>query len=73
MPTKIFPAQFEYLDPIRDFAAEAARQACMDEKDVYNVQLATDEAASNIIEHAYGGEGRGVGRTCASVTARACG
>ena len=23
------------------------------DKDVYNIQLATDEAASNIIEHAY--------------------
>ncbi len=55
MPTRVFPAQFEYLDAIRDFAAEAARLAAMDEKDVYNVQLAADEAASNIIEHAYEG------------------
>lgn len=55
MPTKIFPAQFESLDAIRDFAAEAARQASMDEKDIYNIQLAVDEAASNIIEHAYAG------------------
>ena len=52
---KIFPAQFEYLDAIRDFAAEAARQAAMDDKEVYNIQLAVDEAASNIIEHAYDG------------------
>jgi len=55
MPTKHFPAQFEVLEAIREFVAEAARQACMDEKDVYNVQLAADEAASNIIEHAYAG------------------
>jgi serine phosphatase RsbU (regulator of sigma subunit)/putative methionine-R-sulfoxide reductase with GAF domain/anti-sigma regulatory factor (Ser/Thr protein kinase) len=55
MPTKIFPAQFEVLDSIREFVAESARRACMDEKDVYNVQLAADEAASNIIEHAYAG------------------
>lgn len=55
MTTKIFPAQFEYLDAIREFAAEAARQAALDEKDVYNIQLAVDEAASNIIEHAYEG------------------
>ena len=27
----------------------------MDEKDIYNVQLAVDEAASNVIEHAYSG------------------
>jgi serine phosphatase RsbU (regulator of sigma subunit)/putative methionine-R-sulfoxide reductase with GAF domain/anti-sigma regulatory factor (Ser/Thr protein kinase) len=55
MPTKNFPAQFEYLDAIREFAADAARQAAMDDKEVYNVQLAVDEAASNIIEHAYEG------------------
>jgi serine phosphatase RsbU (regulator of sigma subunit)/putative methionine-R-sulfoxide reductase with GAF domain/anti-sigma regulatory factor (Ser/Thr protein kinase) len=53
MPTKIFPAQFEHLDAIREFAAEAARQAAMDDKEIYNMQLAVDEAASNIIEHAY--------------------
>jgi serine phosphatase RsbU (regulator of sigma subunit)/putative methionine-R-sulfoxide reductase with GAF domain/anti-sigma regulatory factor (Ser/Thr protein kinase) len=55
MPTKLFPAQFEYLDAIRDFAAEAGAEAGMDEKGVYNLQLAVDEAASNIIEHAYAG------------------
>lgn len=55
MPTRVFPAQFENLDPIRDFAAEAARMYGMDEKETYNIQLAVDEAASNIIEHAYAG------------------
>jgi serine phosphatase RsbU (regulator of sigma subunit)/putative methionine-R-sulfoxide reductase with GAF domain/anti-sigma regulatory factor (Ser/Thr protein kinase) len=53
MPFQTFPARFEYLDAIREMVAEAARQARMSEKDVYNVQLAVDEAASNIIEHAY--------------------
>ena len=55
MPTKIFPAQFEYLDAIREFAAQAGIQAGMDEKEIYNLQLVVDEAASNIIEHAYAG------------------
>ena len=55
MPIQIFPAQFEFLDAIREFAAVAARQALMDDKEVYNIQLAVDEAASNIIEHAYDG------------------
>ncbi len=55
MPTQVFSAQFENLDPIRDFVAAAARQAGMDEKAVYNAQLAVDEACSNIIEHAYEG------------------
>ncbi|MEJ5224104.1 MAG: GAF domain-containing protein, partial [Anaerolineales bacterium] len=33
--------------------AEAARAAGMESRDVYNIQLAVDEAASNIVEHAY--------------------
>jgi len=48
-----FAAKFEYLDEIRDFVGEIARTGGFSDKDVYNIQLATDEAASNIIEHAY--------------------
>ncbi len=55
MPTTIYPARFEYLDAIREFAAEAARVAGLDDKALYNLQLVVDEAASNIIEHAYQG------------------
>src|SRR5258706_3189076 len=55
MPTQIFIARFESLDAIREFVVDAAHQAGLDEKEVYNVQLAADEAASNIIEHAYEG------------------
>jgi serine phosphatase RsbU (regulator of sigma subunit)/anti-sigma regulatory factor (Ser/Thr protein kinase)/putative methionine-R-sulfoxide reductase with GAF domain len=55
MRIKTFPAQFETLDEIREFVAQAAREVGFDEKEVYNVQLAADEAASNIIEHAYEG------------------
>ena len=43
MPTKTFPAQFEYLDAIREFAAVTARHAGMDDKEVYNIQLAVDD------------------------------
>ena len=49
---KTFPAKFDSLDAIRDFVAAAARLAGFDEREIYNVQLATDEAASNVIEHA---------------------
>ena len=49
-----FPAQFQYLDEIRDFVAEVASHGGFDGKEVYAIQLAADEAASNIIEHAYG-------------------
>ena len=48
-----FAAKFEYLDEIREYVGEIARQGGFGDKDVYNIQLATDEAASNIIEHAY--------------------
>ena len=48
-----FAAKFEYLDEIREFVGEIARAGGFSDKDVYNIQLAADEAASNIIEHAY--------------------
>jgi serine/threonine-protein kinase RsbW len=48
-----FAAKFEFLDEIREFVGEIARNGGFSDKDVYNIQLATDEAASNIIEHAY--------------------
>jgi anti-sigma regulatory factor (Ser/Thr protein kinase) len=55
MSALIFPASFEYLDEIRSHVAEKARAAGFVEKAVYAIQLAADEAASNIIEHAYAG------------------
>jgi serine/threonine-protein kinase RsbW len=48
-----FAAKFEYLDEIREFVGDIARKGGFSDKDVYNIQLATDEAASNVIEHAY--------------------
>ena len=54
-----FTAKFEFLDEIREFVGEIARKGGFGEKDVYNIQLATDEAASNIIEHAYEGVSNG--------------
>jgi serine/threonine-protein kinase RsbW len=53
MKTVQFAAKFENLDEIREFVGDIARQGGFSDKDVYNIQLATDEAASNIIEHAY--------------------
>lgn len=50
-----FPARFEYLDEIRNYVGRQARAAGFNDKEIYSVQLATDEAASNIIEHAYDG------------------
>lgn len=60
MQTVKFTAKFEYLDEIRDFVGDIARKGKFSEKDIYNIQLASDEAASNIIEHAYEGISNGV-------------
>jgi len=60
MPTIQFDAKFEFLDEIRDFVGAIARENGFSDKDVYNIQLAADEAASNIIEHAYEGVSDGV-------------
>ncbi len=59
MPTRKFPGRLENLEKICEFVTEHARAAGLDECDLYAVQLAVDEAATNIIEHAYGGEDLG--------------
>ena len=55
-----FSAKFEYLDEIREFVGDIARAGGFGDKDIYNIQLAADEAASNIIEHAYEGVSDGL-------------
>jgi anti-sigma regulatory factor (Ser/Thr protein kinase) len=56
MRTAIFPAKYEALDAMREFVCQAAEDAGMNASDSYKVQLAVDEACSNIIEHACDGE-----------------
>jgi anti-sigma regulatory factor (Ser/Thr protein kinase) len=63
-----FTAKFEYLDEIREFVGEIARAGGFGPKDVYNIQLAADEAASNIIEHAYEGVSNGLLELSCGVT-----
>jgi serine/threonine-protein kinase RsbW len=60
MAFKTYPARFEYLDEIREFVAGVAREGGFNDKEIYSLQLAADEAASNIIEHAYEGTADGV-------------
>lgn len=55
MSSITYPAKFEFLDEIRDMVAETARLGGFSEKTIYSLQLAADEAATNIIEHAYTG------------------
>ncbi len=59
MPTRKFPGRHESLAALSDYVSKQAMAAGLDEKEVYAVQLAVDEAATNIIDHAYGGEDRG--------------
>lgn len=56
---KTFPGQFKNLAALSEFIRKAAERGGFDEIQVYELQLAVDEAFSNIIEHAYGGEGEG--------------
>jgi serine/threonine-protein kinase RsbW len=59
MVTVIFPGRLESLADIRDFIVKIARSAGFNDQDVYAVELAVDEACTNIIEHAYGGKQSG--------------
>ncbi len=59
MATEKFHGRFESLAGIRKFVSAAAEEAGFDDKEIYAVELAVDEACTNIIEHAYGGEGNG--------------
>ncbi len=52
---KVFSGRFDSLPAIGDFVMEAAQAAGLDESAIYAVQLAVDEAATNVIEHAYEG------------------
>ena len=49
-------AQFENLERVRSFATRYAEVYGLGPEDVYSVKLAVDEAFTNIVEHAYGGE-----------------
>ena len=56
MPTITVQGRFENLVEISDFVVKAAKLAGLEDESVYAVQLAVDEACSNIIEHGYGGD-----------------
>ena len=65
MRTEIFAARFDQLDAIREIAAQAARDAGMDDSGIYAVELSMVEACTNIIEHAYEGlDGGEIECTC---------
>jgi anti-sigma regulatory factor (Ser/Thr protein kinase) len=55
MPKETFEAKFANLAPICEYVSTAAKQAGFNGPATYEVELATNEAATNIIEYAYAG------------------
>jgi anti-sigma regulatory factor (Ser/Thr protein kinase) len=53
MGEKIFPGTLDSLAPLRAYVAEAARAAGLDSGRIYNLCLAVDEIATNIVLHGY--------------------
>ena len=56
---RVFAGSFASLARIARFVGRATTAAGLSERAAYAVQMAVDEACTNIIEHAYGGEGVG--------------
>ncbi len=56
MSTERFSCSLNNLARICDFVTDCASCAGLNEDEVYAVQLAVDEATTNIIEHGYGQE-----------------
>jgi anti-sigma regulatory factor (Ser/Thr protein kinase) len=53
MPRETFAASFDNLARICEFVTSVSRESGFSEADVYDVELATNEACTNIIEHGY--------------------
>ena len=58
------PGRFERLAQIAEFVTQAAREAGLNDDDVFHVEMAVDEACSNIIEHAYADRGGEIHLEC---------
>jgi serine/threonine-protein kinase RsbW len=54
-----FPGMYASLSEIAGVIKEKSLEAGLSETAINAVECAVDEACSNIIEHAYGGEGKG--------------
>lgn len=63
------PGTLDALAPLRAYAAKAAEEAGLDKKASYNLCLAVDEVATNVVLHGYEEQGKsGPIRAWASVT-----
>lgn len=59
MNFKVFPGNYESLQKISLYIKTASNEAGFDGFTTYTIETSVDEACSNIIEHAYGGENKG--------------
>ena len=57
--SKSFAGRYSNLAEIGNFVRKVAQDAGFESFAIYSIEMAVDEACSNIIEHAYGGEGKG--------------
>lgn len=55
----IVASRLENLAKIADFVTTATHQAGLSDRAAYGVQMAVDEACTNVIEHAYGNQNNG--------------
>ncbi len=54
------PSQTDNLEIIREFVSKIARKVGFQDEDTGKIELAVDEACTNVIEHAYGKDERKV-------------
>ncbi|MCL4265736.1 MAG: ATP-binding protein [Anaerolineae bacterium] len=57
--TLIIPGRYDRIQQACQFVAAGAAQAGLDDTAVFHVELACDEACTNVIEHAYAAEDAG--------------
>jgi len=60
----IVPGRFERLTEIAAFVTQAAREAGLNDDEVFHVEMAVDEACSNVIEHAYASQAGEIDLAC---------
>src|SRR5436305_14956797 len=58
MKALTLPGDLDALEPIREYASEAAKNAGLSESAVYRLCLAVDEIATNVVLHGYEEAGR---------------
>jgi serine/threonine-protein kinase RsbW len=50
------PGRYEKIQQVCQFVAQGAAEAGLDDSSIFHIEMACDEACTNVIEHAYGGE-----------------